>query len=80
MLQRKILVLKLVTVDTAKTRFVLFFSFKVAVSPLSPSAVVLRDVPTLDHKVRNQAMEETALVSKPQLSRAKCPKFVLPVH
>ena len=59
----------------------LFFAFKVlnsfAVSPPSPTAVVLRDVPTLDHKVRDQAMEKTALVSKPQLSSAKCPKFVI---
>ena len=82
MLQSKILILKLATIDTAKNRFVLlFFAFKVvnsfAVSPLSPSAVVLRDVTTLDHEVRNQAMEEAALVSNPQLSRAKCPKFVL---
>ena len=40
-------------------------------APLSPCAVVFGDVSALDHEVGDEAVEGAALVSEPELTRAK---------
>ena len=43
-------------------------------APLSPSAVVFRDVPALDHEVGDEAVEGAALVPEPEFPRAEGPE------
>ena len=76
-LQDKVLVLEEVPVDAEKNILPLIRSVGMQTrlgAPLSPSAVVFRDVPALDHEVGDEAVEGAALVPEPEFPRAEGPE------